>query len=67
METNDFSLKMRLSEFKNDIFISRKYWILYLVLISAIFFSLMGLDNYAHPKMEILVFVLMSIFQVQVH
>lgn len=61
METNDFSLKMKLNEYKNNIFNSRKYWIIYLICISIIFLSLMDMNNYNHPKMEIIVFVLMSI------
>lgn len=50
MQSNDFSLKMKLKEYKNDILNSKKYCIIYLIAISIIFFSLMDLNNYAHPK-----------------
>lgn len=35
-----------------------------LVLISIILFSIMGIDNYNHPKRKIIVFILMSIFEI---
>lgn len=57
----ELDLKMRLSEYKTDIFNSRKYWIIYLILISIVFFSLMNASNYIHPTVEIIVFILMAV------
>lgn len=61
---NNFNLKMRLNEYKNDVINSKKYWIIYLILISIAFFSLLDVENYAHPKMEILIFILSAILGV---
>lgn len=53
-----------ISNFKSDLFKSKKYWILYVVLVLLAAFSMFGADNYAHPKMEIGIILLSSILGV---
>lgn len=53
-----------ISNFKSDLFKSKKYWILYVVLVLLASFSMFGVDNYAHPKMEIGIILLSSILGV---
>ena len=57
-----FDLRENFQEFKLNLVNSKKYWIIYLVFIAVIFLSMMGLNNYANPTMELVVFFLCAIF-----
>ena len=57
-------LKANFHSFKDNLLKSKKYWILYLFLISLASFSMMSIENYSHPKMEIIVFILLSLLGV---
>lgn len=57
----DFDVTAELNDFKENLFKSKKYWIIFLVIIAFISLSLFGGKNYAHPKMEIIIIVLVSL------
>ena len=54
-------LKFKLSSFKDNFFKSKKYWILFLVLVMLCSLSLMTVKNYNHPKMEFFALIFLSI------
>ena len=47
--------------FKDSILKSKKYLIIFLLIFGILSISMFGIDNFNHPKMEILVFILVSI------
>ena len=61
MNNFEFNLdfKNRLEIFKKNLWLSKKYWILYIIIL--LIFTLMRfeLENYAHPELEIIAFVLL--------
>ena len=59
-----FNLTDELTDLKKGFYNNKKYWLIYLVLILIIFLSLMEVEDYYHPKMEIIIIVLLSIFGV---
>ena len=57
----DFDVSGEFQKFKGDFVKSKKYWLIYLVIIVFISLSLFRADNYAHPKMEIIIIILVSL------
>lgn len=57
----ELDLKNQLITFKDGFFNSKKYWIIYLVLILFFVLSNFSLSNYLNPKFEILVLILISL------
>ncbi len=53
--------KDKLELFYNESILNKKYISLYLIFILATFFSMMTLRNYAAPKLEILIFIVVAI------
>lgn len=51
-----------LSRFKDNVFKSKKYWIIYLVFLAVIVFSMFNGKNYQHLYVELIVTALVSIF-----
>ena len=49
------------SNFKKNLILSKKYWIVYVVIIVLVFLSMASVANYQHPKMEILILILCSV------
>ena len=60
----EFNFNEKLYSFKDDFIKSKKYWIIYLILILLGSSSIMGIDNYLHPKMEIGIICLLSLLGV---
>lgn len=58
---NNQSLKDKFKVFKDNLLSSKKYWIIYLFLILIFTLSRFEIVNYEHPKMEIIIFVLLSL------
>ena len=52
------------AELKSNLLNSKKYWILYLLLIVAYCLIRFGFNNYAHPKLELAVVLLISVIGV---
>lgn len=57
MECKNFLFKGKIISFINNFFMSKKYWLICLILILISFFSLMKFNNYEHPKMEFIVLI----------
>ena len=52
-------IKNKFDEIKNTMFDSKKYFLIYLILISLLFVSALSQKNITHPKFEIITFALM--------
>lgn len=50
-----------LIDFKENLFKSKKYWLIFLVLIFIASASMVNMENIVHPKMEICIFIILSI------
>lgn len=50
-----------LFDLKNSFIESKKYWIIYLVILLLFFFIKFEMNNYTHPKMEIFAFIILAI------
>lgn len=61
IDTYNQSLKDKFNVFKDNLLSSKKYWIIYLIMILIFTLSRFEIVNYEHPKMEILIFVLLSL------
>ena len=63
MKTNlsNFDITSKITNFRYNIIHSRKYWFIYLVLLVIASLSMMNVENYIHPKMEILMIIFLSI------
>lgn len=59
-----FSFQESLNNFKNNLFESKKYWIICVIIILISFFAVMEMENYAHPKMEIAVLLISCILSI---
>lgn len=57
-------MKDVLSEYKDVFLKSKKYWIIYLVLVLLSSLSLMTMDNYTNPKLELITIILVSVIGV---
>ena len=57
----DFDLKSTFYDYKNMFFQSKKYWLIYLVLILIFGLSTVTQKNISHPKFEILTLILVAI------
>lgn len=51
----------KIEDFKDKILNSKKYWIIYMILILLASLSMMSIENYLHPKMEIAIILILSI------
>lgn len=60
----DDSIKLKFTDFKQNFFESRNYWIVYLLLIVMASFSMFSAINYSHPKFEIIALILISIISI---
>lgn len=54
-------IKKNLIDYKNNIFKSKKYWKIFIILLLLGSLSMISINNIEHPKMEILMFLLTSI------
>lgn len=54
-------IKKNLIDYKNNIFKSKKYWMIFIILLLLGSLSMISINNIEHPKMEILMFSLVSI------
>lgn len=54
-------LRNYLINFKENIFLSKKYWAIYIVLLFIGSLSMLSLNNIEHPKMEILMLIILSV------
>ena len=52
---------LNLGDFKENLFKSKKYWLIFLVLIFIASLSMTTMENLLHPKMEIIVLIILSI------
>ena len=50
-----------LSEFKEGIINSKKYWIIYLAFILIAALSIMNIENFMNPKLEIITILILSL------
>lgn len=57
----NFDIKTELSEFKKNIFISKKYWLIYLIFIGISTLSMLSIKNFENPKTEIIILFLVAI------
>ena len=57
----DLNFKNVFQEYKDVFFNSKKYWLIYLILIILAFVSLMDINDYNNPKLEIISFIVFSI------
>lgn len=55
------SIKIKFDDFVKNAISSYKYWIVYLVLVLIACFSLFNIENYIHPKFELIILFLVSI------
>lgn len=58
------SIKLNFADFKEYFFKSKKYCIIYLLLICLAIMTLFNLENYQHPKFEIFSIIIVSIFSI---
>ncbi len=58
---NNFDLKNIFNEYKDMLFKSKKYWLIYLVLIFVLGLSTINKKNFIHPQFVILTFILVAI------
>lgn len=58
------SIKLKFSDCKEYFFKSKKYCIIYLLLICMAVITLFNLENYQHPKFEIFSIIIVSIFSI---
>ncbi len=56
------NIKLTINNYLNESYSNRKYLGLYFLFILVIFLSMMNMENYIHPKMEIIVFIFATIF-----
>ena len=64
MLNNNFSLKDIFINFKGDIFKSKKYWIICLILILISFFAMMEMKNYENPIIETTTLIILSLLSI---
>lgn len=57
----EFNMKSILFDYKNTFFQSKKYWLIFLILILILGLSTCSQNNLAHPKMEIIAFILVAV------
>ena len=60
MEANLGILTDKVSEYKNTLYDSKKYCIIYLILILIAFISMITYENFMHPKFELFTFFLVA-------
>ena len=60
----DDSIKLKLTDFKQNVFKSRNYWILCIILIVLASLTMFNAVNYAHPKFEIIALILVSLISI---
>lgn len=63
----DLNFKNVFQEYKDVFFNSKKYWLIYLILIILAFVSLMDINDYNNPKLEIISFIVFSITGIFLH
>lgn len=56
----NLNIQSNISNLKVILLESKKYWIIYLLLVILASISIFGIENYLHPKMEILIIVSVS-------
>lgn len=57
----NLDLKNRLNLFKEDLLLSKKYSLIYVILLLILTLTRFGIQNYLHPKMEIFGFIVLSV------
>ena len=57
----NLNIREILSDFKHKSLQSKKFWLIYILLIIVGSISLINIENFAHPKMEIFILLLLSI------
>ncbi len=57
-------IKDKLDIFGDNLYKSKKYWLIYLAIVAVISLTLLTIDNYRHPKMEIITIILVSLLGV---
>lgn len=60
-ESFELDFKNKINIFKKDIFLSKKYWFIYILVLLAFTLVRFEMENYLHPKMEIITFILLSL------
>lgn len=56
--------KIKFNDFVNNLLCSYKYWAVYLILILVAIFSMFNIENYLHPKFELIILFLVSIISI---
>lgn len=63
-DLSNVDYKEKIYEFKDNLFKSKKYWILYLIFLLVVTLSTFTMDNYDHPQMGFIIVGLVAIFGV---
>ncbi|WP_298523613.1 DUF2142 domain-containing protein [uncultured Methanobrevibacter sp.] len=63
-DLRDIDIKSEISGIKDSAFESKRYWILYLVLMLIASFSIYSPSNYGHPKLQLLAIAVIAILGV---
>lgn len=58
------STMLKIDNLKQNVLNSKKYWLVFLLLIFTAVISIFNIENYYHPKFEIAILVLISIISI---